>query len=212
MKALVIGATGSTGKFLTEELLNDNDYTSVVTFVRKPSGKTHLKLTEHIVDFENVRHLKNLITGDVLFSCLGTTLKAAGSKEKQWKIDFDIPAAFAAEAQKNQVKSFVLVSSYGASAQSSVFYSKMKGKLEDYIAALNFEQYIIFRPGPLVRQDSDRLGEKITVKVIGILNKIGLFKKFKPLETSLLAKKIVKAPKILSSGTTIVELNKIFEF
>ncbi|WDF57668.1 NAD(P)H-binding protein [Flavobacterium sp. KACC 22758] len=212
MKALVIGATGSTGKFLTEELLNDNDYTSVVTFVRKPSGKTHLKLTEHIVDFENVRHLKNLITGDVLFSCLGTTLKAAGSKEKQWKIDFDIPAAFAAEAQKNQVKSFVLVSSYGASAQSSVFYSKMKGKLEDYIAALNFEQYIIFRPGPLVRQDSDRLGEKIAVKVIGILNKIGLFKKFKPLETSLLAKKIVKAPKILSSGTTIVELNKIFEF
>jgi len=212
MKALVIGATGSTGKFLTEELLNDNDYTSVVTFVRKPSGKTHLKLTEHIVDFENVRHLKNLITGDVLFSCLGTTLKAAGSKEKQWKIDFDIPAAFAAEAQKNQVKSFVLVSSYGASAQSSVFYSKMKGKLEDYIAALNFEQYIIFRPGPLVRQDSDRLGEKIAVKVIGILNKIGLFKKFKPLETSLLAKKIVKAPKILSSGTTIVELNKFFEF
>ncbi len=212
MKALVIGATGSTGKFLTEELLNDNDYTSVVTFVRKPSGKTHLKLTEHIVDFENVRHLKNLITGDVLFSCLGTTLKAAGSKEKQWKIDFDIPAAFAAEAQKNQVKSFVLVSSYGASAQSSVFYSKMKGKLEDCIAALNFEQYIIFRPGPLVRQDSDRLGEKIAVKVIGILNKIGLFKKFKPLETSLLAKKIVKAPKILSSGTTIVELNKIFEF
>lgn len=212
MKALVIGATGSTGKFLTEELLNDNDYTSVVTFVRKPSGKTHLKLTEHIVDFENVGHLKNLITGDVLFSCLGTTLKAAGSKEKQWKIDFDIPVAFAAEAQKNQVKSFVLVSSYGASAQSSVFYSKMKGKLEDYIAALNFEQYIIFRPGPLVRQDSDRLGEKIAVKVIGILNKIGLFKKFKPLETSLLAKKLVKAPKILSSGTTIVELNKIFEF
>lgn len=212
MKALVIGATGSTGKFLTEELLNDSDYASVVTFVRKPSGKTHPKLTEHIVDFENIEQFKDVITGDVLFSCLGTTLKAAGSKEKQWKIDFDIPAGFAAEAQKNQVKSFVLVSSYGASAQSSVFYSMMKGKLEDYITGLNFEQYIIFRPGPLVRQDSDRLGEKITVKVIGILNKIGFFKKFKPLETSLLAKKLVKAPKILSSGTTIVELNKIFEF
>lgn len=212
MKALVIGATGSTGKFLTEELLNNSDYASVVTFVRKPSGKTHPKLTEHIVDFENIEQFKDVITGDVLFSCLGTTLKAAGSKEKQWKIDFDIPAAFAAEAQKNQVKSFVLVSSYGASAQSSVFYSMMKGKLEDYITGLNFEQYIIFRPGPLVRQDSDRLGEKIAVKVIRILNKIGLFKKFKPLETSLLAKKLVKAPKILSSGTTIVELDKIFEF
>ena len=111
MKALVIGATGSTGKFLTEQLLNDNDYSSVVTFVRKPSGKTHPKLTEHIVNFENVELFKDLITGDVLFSCLGTTLKAAGSKEKQWKIDFDIPADFASAAKKNNVKSLVLVSS-----------------------------------------------------------------------------------------------------
>ncbi|MCP2029690.1 uncharacterized protein YbjT (DUF2867 family) [Flavobacterium sp. HSC-32F16] len=210
MKALVIGATGSTGKFLTEQLLNDNNYSSVVTFVRKPSGKSHPKLAEHIVNFENVELFKDLITGDVLFSCLGTTLKAAGSKEKQWKIDFDIPAAFAVEARKNEVKSFVLVSSYGASAQSNVFYSKMKGKLEDYIANLNFEQYVIFRPGPLVREDSDRLGEKIAVKVIRILNGIGLFKKFKPIETSLLAEKLVKAPKVLSAGTTIVELDEIF--
>ena len=88
----------------------------------------------------------------------------------------------------------------------------MKGKLEDYIANVNFERYAIFRPGPLVRKDSDRLGEKIAVKVIRILNGIGLFKKFKPLETSLLAKKLIKAPKVLSSGTTIVELDKIFDF
>lgn len=212
MKALVIGATGSTGKFLTEQLLEDNNYTSVITFVRKPSGKKHPKLTEHSVNFENIDLFKDLITGDVLFSCLGTTLKAAGSKENQWKIDFDIPAAFAVAARKNEVKSFVLVSSYGASAKSNVFYSKMKGKLEDYIEALNFEQYAIFRPGPLVRQDSDRLGEKIAVKVIRILNGIGLFKKFKPLETSLLAEKLAKAPKVLPSGTTIVELETIFEF
>jgi uncharacterized protein YbjT (DUF2867 family) len=212
MKALVIGATGSTGKFLVEQLLEDQDYTSVITFVRKPSGKTHPKLTEHIVNFENIDSFKDLITGDVLFSCLGTTLKAAGSKENQWKIDFDIPALFAFTARNNDVKSVVLVSSYGALAQSNVFYSKMKGKLEDHITALNFEQYIIFRPGPLVREDSDRLGEKIAVKVIRILNAIGLFKKFKPLPTSLLAAKLVKAPKTLPSGTTIVELEKIFDF
>ncbi|OIV40082.1 NAD(P)H-binding protein [Flavobacterium johnsoniae] len=212
MKALVIGATGSTGKFLVEQLLEDQEYTSVVTFVRKSSGKEHPKLTEHIVNFENIDSFKDLITGYVLFSCLGTTLKAAGSKENQWKIDFDIPAAFAVAARQNDVKSFVLISSYGASAQSSVFYSKMKGKLEDHIQALHFEQYIIFRPGPLVREDSDRLGEKIAVKVIRILNGIGLFKKFKPMPTPLLAEKLVKATKTLTSGTTIVELERIFEF
>lgn len=212
MKALVMGATGSTGKFLTDELLKDNDYTSVVIFVRKPTGKTHPKLTEHIVNFDNPALFKDLITGDVLFSCLGTTLKAAGSKENQWKIDFDIPAAFAAATKENNVKSFVLVSSYGASAKSSVFYSKMKGELEDYISNLNYEQYAIFRPGPLEREDSDRIGEKIAVKVFKVLNTISLFKKFKPLPTPLLAEKLAKAPKKLPSGTTIIELNQIFEF
>lgn len=212
MKALVIGATGSTGIFLVDELLKDNDYTSVVTFVRKPSGKEHSKLTEHIVNFDTVAFFKDQISGDVLFSCLGTTLKAAGSKEKQWKIDFDIPAAFALAAKQNEVKSFVLVSSYGASAKSSVFYSKMKGKLEDYIAELNFGQYIIFRPGPLVRENSDRLGEKISVKLFNFLNAIGILTKFKPLETQLLAQKLAKAPKILPEGKKIIELKEIFEF
>ncbi|WP_406843280.1 NAD(P)H-binding protein [Flavobacterium soyae] len=212
MKALVIGATGSTGKFLVDQLLKDNDYSSVVTFVRKPSGKEHSKLTEHIVNFDEIESFKDQIIGDVLFSCLGTTLKAAGSKEKQWKIDFDIPAAFALAAKQNEVKSFVLVSSYGASAKSNIFYSKMKGKLEDYIAERNFWQYIIFRPGPLVREDTDRLGEKISVKLFNFLNAIGILTKFKPLETQILAAKLVKAPKILSEGTTIIELKEIFEF
>lgn len=212
MKALVIGATGSTGKFLVDQLLKDNDYTSVVTFVRKPSGKEHFKLTEHIVNFDEIESFKDQIIGDVLFSCLGTTLKAAGSKEKQWKIDFDIPAAFALAAKQNEVKSFVLVSSYGASAKSNIFYSKMKGKLEDYIAERNFWQYIIFRPGPLVREDTDRLGEKISVKLFNFLNAIGILANFKPLETQILAAKLVKAPKILSEGTTIIELKEIFEF
>lgn len=212
MKVLIIGATGSTGKFLVDKLLEDNNYAAVVTFVRKPSGIVHSKLTEHIVDFASIDSFKDQINGDVLFSCLGTTLKAAGSKENQWKIDFDIPAAFAVAARNNGVKSFVLVSSYEASAKSSVFYSKMKGKLEDYIAELNFEQYIIFRPGPLVREDSDRIGEKISVKLITILNAIGILKKFKPLETQLLASKLVSAPKKLPAGTTIIELKEIFDF
>jgi uncharacterized protein YbjT (DUF2867 family) len=209
MKALIIGATGATGKELVDRLLWDNNYASVSVFVRRPFGKSHPKLTEHIVDFSDVNSFQDLITGDVLFSCLGTTLKDAGSKDNQWKIDFDIPAAFAVAARKNNVNSLVLVSSYGASAKSSVFYSKMKGKLEEYIDDLNFSQYIIFRPGPLIRQNTDRLGEKISIKVIKLFNAIGLFKNVKPISTSLLADKLLKAPTALSRGTTILELDRI---
>jgi uncharacterized protein YbjT (DUF2867 family) len=209
MKALVIGATGATGKELVNLLLESIDYSEVSIFVRRPTGKSHSKLTEHVVDFSDINSFQELISGDVLFSCLGTTLKDAGSKEKQWEIDYDIPAEFASAAKQNNVNSLVLVSSYGASAKSNVYYSMMKGKLEDYLQKLHFPQYIIFRPGPLIRENTDRLGEKISVKVIKFFNAIGLFKNLKPITTAFLAQKLVKAPKVLSSGNTTLELNRI---
>mgnify|MGYP003574855731 FL=1 len=211
MKALVIGATGATGKELVNLLLESSDYSEVSIFVRRPTGKSHSKLTEHVVDFSDVNSFQQLITGDVLFSCIGTTLKDAGSKEKQWKIDYDIPAEFASAAKQNNVNSLVLVSSYGASAKSNVYYSMMKGKLEDYLQELHFSQYIIFRPGPLIRENTDRLGEKISVKVIKFFNALGLFKNLKPITTAYLAQKLVKAPKALPSGNTTLELNRILE-
>lgn len=212
MKALLIGATGSTGKFLLDELIQDDDYTSVSIFVRRSTGKSHPKLTEHVIDFSKIEQYKELITGDVLFSCLGTTLKAAGSKQEQWKIDFDIPAEFASIARHNGVGSLVLVSSSDASPKSPIFYSKMKGELEDAIAGLNFGQYIIFKPGPLLRPGTDRAGEKVMVKVFGFLNGIGLFKKYKPLPTEILAMKLAKAPWKMPQGTSVLEANEILDF
>lgn len=212
MKALVIGATGSTGEFLVDELLADKNYESVTIFVRRATGKKHPKLVEQIVDFSNIDNYKDLIAGDVIFSCLGTTLKAAGSKENQKKIDFDIPVAFAKLARENGVSSFVLLSAYGAASKSKVFYSKIKGELEDRIKELNFEQYIIFRPGLLLRPNSDRFGEYAMAKILKAVNAIGLFKKFKPLPTDLLAKKLAKAPTVLPKGTSIIELDQIFSF
>ncbi|MBF4516930.1 NAD(P)H-binding protein [Flavobacterium sp. ANB] len=212
MKAMVIGATGSTGELLVDKLLADNNYSNVTIFVRRSTGKQHSKLIEQIIDFSNIETYKDLIVGDVIFSCLGTTLKAAGSKENQLKIDFDIPATFAKLARENNVPAFVLLSAYGASSKSKVFYSQIKGKLEDSIAELNFEKYIIFRPGLLVRKGSDRFGENIMVHVLKMVNAIGLFRKFKPMPTSLLAKKLAKAPRVLPNGTSIIELHKIFNF
>ncbi|MBF4464270.1 NAD(P)H-binding protein [Flavobacterium sp. LC2016-12] len=210
MKALVIGATGSTGEFLVDELLADAAYTSVTVFVRRSIGKQHPKLTEQIIDFSNIHSYKDLIVGDVFFSCLGTTLKAAGSKENQIKIDFDIPATFAKLAKENGIKSFVLLSAYGASAQSKVFYSQIKGKLEDKIEELGFRQYIIFKPGLLSRVGTDRFGEKIMDNLLRTVNAIGLFRKFKPLPTELLAEKLAKAPKVLPIGISIIKLEEIF--
>ena len=212
MKALLIGATGSTGKFLLNELIQDDDYTSVTIFVRRSTGRSHPKLTEHVIDFSTIGQYQQLITGDVLFSCLGTTLKAAGSKEKQWDIDFNIPATFAAIARKNRVNSLVLVSSADASPTSRIFYSRMKGELETAITEMDFAQYIIFRPGPLLRIGTDRPAEKIMVNVLNIFNSIGLLKKYKPLPTEVLAMKLAKAPWKLPQGTSVIKLAEIASF
>lgn len=151
------------------------------------------------------------ITGHVLFSCLGTTLKAAGSKKNQWHIDYEIPLEFSQIARRNGVGQMVLLSAYGADPQSKVFYSKIKGELEEKAKALAFEKLIIFKPGLLLRENTDRLGERISASAIQFLNSLGLIKKFRPLPTSILAEKLAKAPKVYSSGTHEVQLDEIFQ-
>lgn len=210
MKALIIGATGATGKDLVEVLLSDMDYSEVVTFVRRPSGRQHPKLVEVVTDFDRLELVQGQISGDVWFSCLGTTLKAAGSKENQWKIDYEIPMKFAAIAKMNGVACTVLLSAYGASTSSNVFYSKMKGQLELDISGLGFPRCIIFKPGLLLRKDTDRMGERVSAAVLNFLNGIGLFRRFRPLPTRTLAEKLAKAPKVLTGKKQVVELDGIF--
>ena len=190
--------------------MQDSDYTEVIAFVRRSSGLTHPKYSEVITDFNQLEAVADSIKGDVWFSCLGTTLKDAGSKEKQWQVDHDIPARFAEIAWRNGVARVVLVSAYGASATSKVFYSRLKGTLDRHIAKLDFNQCIIFRPGFLIRKNTDRSMERITAWGLASLNWVGLIRKFRPLPTAILAQKLAKAPKVLSSGKHIIELDAVF--
>jgi uncharacterized protein YbjT (DUF2867 family) len=210
MKALIIGATGATGKDLVHDLLQDPDYSQVTAFVRRPTGHSHAKYSEILTDFADLETIAPAITGDVWFSCLGTTLKAASSREKQWQIDHDIPANFAAIARKNGVAKTVVVSAYGASPTSKVFYSRLKGNLDDVIIRLGFETTLIFRPGFLLRRSTDRISERLIAFGLKAANTLGLLRKFRPLPTSTLAEKLVKAPKVFPSGAHIIELNEIF--
>ena len=211
MKALIIGATGATGKDLVTLLLNDNAYTEVHCFVRKPLALTHPKLHAHVVNFDTPEAWADLLQGDVAFSCLGTTLAVAGSKEAQWRVDYDYQYAFAQQCKANGVPTFVLISAAGATAQSKLFYNRMKGQLEDAIKALGFASLLIFQPSILVRSNSDRGGENFTVKVINFLNKLGLFKRYRPMPTEILAEKMLSAVYNSPKGTFTFTLDKIFD-
>ena len=210
MKALIIGATGATGKDLVTQLLADDTYSEVHCFVRKPMNLTHPKLHAHVVDFETPEAWADLVRGDVAFSCLGTTLAAAGSKEAQWRVDYDYQYHFAQQCKANGVPTFVLLSAAMANAQSKFFYNRMKGQLEEVVKALGFQRLLIFNPSILIRKDSDRGGENFSLKVIQLLNKIGLFKHFRPMPTAVLAERMHQEVATATEGIHTFVLDKIF--
>src|SRR5690554_4671326 len=181
MKAIVIGASGATGKELVQQLRRDPRISQVVALLRRPFFSDDPKLRQEFIDFDRLHSYQELIRGDVLFSCLGTTLRDAGSKKNQWKVDHDYQLTAAALAKSNGVPSFVLLSSAGANRNSLFFYSRMKGKLEESVQSLDFEQLVVVQPGPIDRPDSTRTGEKIGVKAMSALNRAGLFKHYAPI-------------------------------
>src|SRR6218665_2915498 len=207
MKALVIGATGATGKDLVNQLSNDPEFEQIDIFVRRRSDFHNDKITAHIVDFDHPEEWKHLVKGDVAFSCLGTTLKTAGSKENQKVIDYDYQFNFAKVAKENQVEDYILVSAYGANPDSKIFYSRIKGELEEAVKNLKFEKTTIFKPGMLERKNSDRNGEVFGLKALKFVNKLGLFKSQQPLPTSVLAKAMINASKIKSKSFSEVSLH-----
>ena len=210
MKALIIGATGATGKDLLSQLLADDTYTEVHCFVRKPLVLSHPKLHAHVVNFDTPEAWSDLLHGDVAFSCLGTTLAVAGSKEAQWRVDYDYQYAFAQQCKANGVPTFVLVSAAMANAQSKVFYNRMKGQLEDAVKAFEFTRLLIFQPSILIRSNSDRGAENFSVKAIHFLNKIGLFKRYRPMPTNILAQRMRCEVATATEGVHTFTLDEIF--
>lgn len=209
MKALIIGATGATGTELVKELIDDSDFSEIHVFCRNAPNIKHNKLKIHIVDFNKPDVWKNEIQGDVSFSCLGTTLKNAGSKKNQYKVDFQYQYEFAIHSRENGIKKFVLVSSYGAKSKSMIFYSKIKGELEEEILKLNFENLYIFQPGLLNRNEFTRQNEILSLNFLNLFNKFKLFLKYRPLSTKTLAKALVKSAKEEKAGFFKLKLSEI---
>jgi uncharacterized protein YbjT (DUF2867 family) len=175
-------------------LLRDTRFEKVKVFVRRGSGITNEKLEEHIVDFDNLDDWKKLIVGDVLYSALGTTLRQAGSKDEQYKIDYTYQYKAAKAAAHNDVKEYVLISAAASNPNSKVFYSRIKGELERDVQKLPFETIHIIRPGILtgIRNES-RTGEKIGAGVMKILSVIPGLQRLKPIRGEEVAQAMINA-------------------
>lgn len=193
--AIVIGATGLIGGILVKKLLNDPRYGKVKVFTRRTTGISNPKLQEQIVNFDLIELWGNKITGDEFFSALGTTRKQAGSKEKQYLVDYTYQYEVAKAAAINQVHKYLLVSSVGANRFSPNFYLRIKGALDYAVSELPFNRIVIFQPTGLVGdREKPRVGEKFGIVIANFVT--GFFpwlKKYKPIKAEKVADAMINA-------------------
>lgn len=208
--ALIIGATGLVGSHLLDLLLTDDNYNTVKIFVRKSTTIKHPKLKEYIVDFEKPKEWRQEVKGDVLFSALGTTLAKAGSQEQQYQIDYTYQYNTAVTAAANGVSNYVLVSAANANMNSSFFYPRIKGELEDATSKLPFGTITIIQPNLLYgKRNEKRTLENFALKIFRGLNKISLLIKSKPIHGKEVAQAMLYAYQT-AQGITIHKGNELF--
>ncbi|AMQ88249.1 MULTISPECIES: NAD(P)H-binding protein [Marinobacter] len=194
MNVLVLGATGLTGRLVVEKLLKRSGVTSVVVPVRRSLGIDSPKLVEHVVDFEALESRADIFKVDALVCCLGTTIKKAGSQEAFRKVDYEYAYRAAKLAKAGGVNRLILMSAIGASSRSTVFYSRVKGELEDAVRGLGFDYLSIYHPSLLLGDRKEhRTGEAIGMAVMPLANRalIGPLQKYRAIEAETVAEAMV---------------------
>lgn len=172
MIALVLGASGTTGQELLKQLLTNEKFKKVKVLNRKTLNVSSEKLEEYLVsDFLSISEDHPAFQADVIFCCLGSTLKKSGSREAFRHFDYETVLHLAKMAHRKKVGKFILVSASGANQNSSFFYNKVKGELEVSLQNLNFKNLVIMRPALLIAERAEfRLAEKMAISIFCVLS------------------------------------------
>lgn len=184
-KAIVLGATGLVGRLLTQKLLEDERYSEVRIFVRKPFGRTHSRLTETRADLLALKEFKTAFKGDVVFCCVGTT-KAKTPDENDYRaIDYGIPVEASRLCKENGILTLIVVSALGANPESQIFYNRIKGEMEAEVLRSGVPFIQLLQPSLIggSRQET-RKGERIAQGMMRFLEPvlIGPIKKYRMID------------------------------
>ena len=203
--ALVAGASGLIGSFLVKLLLEEDQYAAVHILVRKEIDLKHNKLVQHVVDFDQLESLSLDFKTDDAFCTLGTTIAKAGSKEAFIRVDHNYVISFARKALQAGATGLFVVSSMGANPHSSIFYNKVKGRMEEALKRLDCPRLVIFRPSLLLGPRAEkRFAEKFSGYVMVLFKKI-IPLKYKAIHASKVAEKMVGMGLTEFTGIRILE-------
>jgi hypothetical protein len=157
--ALLAGSSGLIGRALLPLLLASPRYAQVHALLRRPVPELRAdrKLQLQVVDFQALPDLPQV---DDVFIALGTTIKVAGSRSAFRQVDFDAVLNTARAARTAGATRLAVVSALGADARSRVFYNRVKGEMQDAVAALGFGSVVIVQPSFLLG-DRSALGQPV---------------------------------------------------
>jgi uncharacterized protein YbjT (DUF2867 family) len=165
--AIVIGATGLVGRELLKQLNQIESCEKITAIVRHEDAelKSLKKVQQFILDDFLLLNDEDANGYSHAFSCLGTTLKKAESKQNFYNVDYEMNAHFADLFETTDTH-YLLISAMCANAQSKIFYNKVKGELENHIQSLNLKYVSILRPSLLLgERQEQRTLEDMTQKL-----------------------------------------------
>lgn len=193
-KAIILGASGLIGSKLIKEIIDTEDFSEVVLLNRRSVNIDNKKVRQVIVDFDDLGKSAAKISGDIIFSCLGTTKSKTPNPADYRKIDFEFPLTTAKIGIANGVQQFHVVTSLGADPNSSSPYLKLKGEIENELKNLPFKSLHIYQPSFLTgHRQEQRFAEKILGPLMSLIEPFffGKLSQYKSIEAKTVAKAMV---------------------
>lgn len=215
-RAVVVGATGLVGGHLVEILAADPTVHRVLAPGRRPNPRWRdvAKVESPVVDFRTLGGAGDAFEGDLLFVCLGTTRKKAGSRDAFRQVDYEAVVASARKALERGALHAFLVSSVGADPRARNFYLRVKGEAEEALAALPFRSVDVFRPSILTgdREESrpaERLGIIATSLLAPLM--VGPARRYRPIAARVVARAMARVASRPTPGRYVHESEEIAE-
>ena len=206
LTAIILGATGLTGRLLLSKLIADDIYSGIKLFSRKASGNNSPKVEEFIGDILQLDHFQNEFIADEVFCCIGTTSAKTKDRRVYKAIDYGIPYEASKLALANHIPTFIVISAMGANARSNIFYNRTKGEMEQAVLNQKIPYTYILRPSLILgERDEKRLGESLGAILLKITNVIltGRLKRYRAIEADCIANAMLKLAKSKHSSQIV---------
>ncbi len=193
---------------LLRRLVQDDSFDRVVSVGRRTVDLEDPKLTQAVVHFTKMGSVESLPVPDAAFSCLGTTIKKAGSRQAFRAVDHDAVVTFARAARARGARTFLHVTAIGADPKSVVFYNSVKGQVEDAVARIGFQSVYALRPSILDgERHESRPGERFGLLVMRTLGP--LLGKYRPTPVEAVANAMIALARDPRPGNHVIEADEI---